>query len=150
MAEIVFAEIDIDQMKADSKKLVETFLDRKLQESDPLILFLYSLLSIICQQRELINLAANQNLLRYATGRNLECLAELVGVEILPASAAFCTMEVTLSAPRSKETVIKAGTRITSANNVHFALDTDIIFLAGEKHRRGCKLSDKYAMCILC
>ena len=132
MEEIKFCSIDIDQMKADSKKLVETFLDRKLSESDPLILFLYSLLSIICQQRELINLAANQNLLRYATDENLNALAELVGVSRLPASFAFCTMEVTLSAPRTKETVIRAGTRITTANNIHFALDTDIIFLAGE------------------
>ena len=132
MEELIFCEVDIDEMKATSKSLVENLLGRKLQESDPLILFLYSLLSIIAQQRAIINDSAQQNLLAYARSKNLEALGDLVGVERQPAKASTCTVEVSLTTSRNKETVISAGTRFSAGDNVYFALTEDVIFLAGE------------------
>lgn len=132
MEEIIFADTDITAMKQSAKILIEKAMGRKISDADPIWLFCCSLLSIIVQQKVIINHAANQNLLAFATGKNLEALGQLVGVKRLQASAAFCTVEVTLSAVRNKETVIKKGTRVNAGDNVHFALDDDVIFLAGE------------------
>ena len=132
MAELIFVETDVDELETSSKTILEGILGRTLAAADPLWLFTKSLLAVIIQQRALINHAAQQNLLRYATGENLDALGELVGVERFSESRATCTMQLTLSTARSKETVIKTGTRFTSADNVHFMLREDLIFLAGE------------------
>lgn len=132
MNKITFAETDVTELLASSKALAEKLLGRKLADADPLVLFLKSLLSIIVQQRAIINDAANQNLLYYATGENLEKIGELVGIERKTATAAFCTAEIKLSAARSKETIVPAGTRFNAGDNVNFSLGEDVIFLAGE------------------
>ena len=84
------------------------------------------------QQRALIDDTAKQNLLAYARGDNLEHLGALVGVERLQPTAAVCTMRLTLSATRAVATIIPRGTRFTAGDNVYFALDDDLTFLAGE------------------
>lgn len=132
MEKLIFAESNIDAMKESARIIIETALDRKISDADPLWIFTCSLLTIIVQQRFLIDEAANQNLLYYSTGKNLEALGQLVGVQRLPESSAFCTAEIELSAPRQKETVIRKGTRFNAGDNVHFALEEDVIFLAGE------------------
>lgn len=129
---ITFATADVDEMLANAKVIVEGLLGRTVQRADPLMLFLKSLLAIIAQQRLLIDDLANQNLLYYATNENLDAMGELVGVERLPAAAATCTVEITLSAAREKTTIINAGTRVNAGDNVNFALDDAVIFLAGE------------------
>ena len=132
MERIEFCSTDIEELKTSCRALIEAALGRKVSDADPLWLFCNSLLAIIVQQRALINTAANENLLAFATGANLECLGELFDVHRLPATAAICTVELTLSAARATATTVRAGTRISTADNVHFALDDDVIFLAGE------------------
>ena len=127
-----FVSTDIEELKASCRALIESALGRKIQDADPLWIFCNALLSIIAQQRQIINDSANQNLLAFARGTNLEKIAELVGIERQPASAAFCTVEVTLSAARNKTTIIAQGTRFNSGDNIHFALAEDLIFLSGE------------------
>ena len=129
---INFVTADAEEMSASAKILVEQVLGRKIQTSDPLYLFTQSLLSIIIQQRLLIDELSNQNLLYYATGANLEAMGELVGIKRKSASAAICTVEIELSAARTKQTVIPAGTRFNAGDNVNFALIEDCIFLSGE------------------
>ena len=126
-----FIEVDTDKMLADAKALIEELLGRTLQRADPLYIFLEGLISIIAQQRDLINYCANQNLLAFAEGEYLEKIGELVGVSRLPATAAKTTAEVTLSAPRDKTIIIKQGTRFNAGNNINFALDDAVIFGAG-------------------
>lgn len=132
MEKITFAEANVEEMVESAKIIIETTLGRKVADADPIMLLVKSFIAIIAQQRLLIDESANQNLLYYSTGKNLEALGQLVGVKRLESSAAFCTVEVTLSAARNKETVIKKGTRVNAGDNVHFALDDDVIFLAGE------------------
>lgn len=132
LPELTFATADPEEMALEIVGTVEELLQRKLERADPLRLFLRGVEAIIIQQRLLINELAKQNLLAYATGINLEHLGVLVGVERLPAAAATCTVEITLSAAREKSTVIQQGTRINAGDNVNFALDDAVIFLAGE------------------
>ena len=129
---ITFATADVDEMLSEAKAIVEGLLNRTFARADPLMLFLKSLLAIIAQQRLLIDDLANSNLLYYARGENLEAMGELVGVKRLDAAAATCTVEITLSAIREKTTIINKGTRVNAGDNVNFALDDAVIFLAGE------------------
>ena len=129
---LTFVETDLNSLVENSKAIVEKILGRTLKDSDPLFLFLKSLLSIIIQQREIINDSANQNLLAFARGENLEALGNLVGITRQPAQNAFCTAEVTLSAARNKTTTISAGTRFNAGDNIHFEIAEDAIFLSGE------------------
>lgn len=132
MEKLTFAEVNVEEMIESARIIVENLLGRKVSDADPIMLLLKSFIAIIAQQKQLIDESANQNLLYYATEKNLEALGQLVGVKRLPASAAFCTVELTLSAVRNKENVIPAGVRIDAGNKVHFATAEDVIFLAGE------------------
>ena len=72
LQEINFVDTDILPIYGAAKKLVEEELGRTLARGDPLNLYLKTLLSVIIQQRELINTLAKENLLAYASGENLE------------------------------------------------------------------------------
>ena len=132
MEKIIFAEVDVEEMVESAKIVVENLLGRKVADADPIMLLIKSFIAIIAQQRQIIDEAANQNLLYYATGDNLVALGELVGVSRLPAAAATCHVQLTLSTARNKQTVIPAGIRINTSDGVTFALDDDVIFLSGE------------------
>ena len=132
MQKLTFVTADPEEMLAEAKVIVEGIMGRTLERADPLMLFIKSLLAIICQQRLLIDEAANQNLLYYATGENLECLGELVGVSRIPASPASTTVEVKLSVARDKAMIIPKGTRFSAGDSLHFALDENVVFAAGE------------------
>lgn len=132
LPEINFATADPQEMDLQIVNTVQKLLGRTLERADPLRLFLRGVEAVIIQQRLLIDYVAKQNLLYYATGTNLEHLGILVGVNRLPATSAGTTVEVNLSAPRPNTTVILQGTRVHAGDNVYFALDTDVIFLAGE------------------
>ena len=124
---LTFATADIDSLDADITSTVEGLLGRKLARADPLRLFLRGIEQVMQQQRLLIDQCAKENLLAYATGDNLDHMGALVGVERKAATAAGCTMQLTLSAKRSKATTIAAGTRFTAGDGVYFALDQDAV-----------------------
>lgn len=130
--ELNFVTANPEEIQAECLKLVEEYLGRPIERADPLRLLLNSLLSIIIQQRLLIDQVAKMNLLAYSTGEYLERLGDLVGVERMPAAYATTTVEVELTAPREQATTIKKGTRITSDGQIYFALDKDVIFASGE------------------
>ena len=132
LPEITFLTADAEETALQVVSTVEDLLQRKLERADPLRLFLRGVEAIIIQQRLLINELCRQNLLAYATKENLEHLGILVGVERLQAAAATCTVEITLSAAREKTTIINAGTRVNAGDNVNFAINDAVIFLAGE------------------
>ena len=130
--ELTFARADPDDLDLEIVTTVEGILGRKLARADPLRLFLKGVEAVILQQRLLIDECAKQNLLAYATGSNLEHIGALVGVERFEPRAAVCTVQFTLSAPRSVVTILPAGLRVTAGDQRFFELDNDLIFLSGE------------------
>ena len=135
LPQITFADADPEIMEENAVKIMEKLINRKINRADPVRLFLKAFINIIVQQRLLIDETGKQNLLAYSTGDNLEHLGILVGVERMPASYATATVLLKLSAPREKTTTIKKGTRISAGDNIFFALDNDVIFLAGETEK---------------
>lgn len=132
LPKLTFAESDPEVVDAKILTTVEALLGRKLARADPLRLFLRGIEALMVQQRLLIDEAAKQGLLAYATGTNLEHLGVLVGTDRLQADAATVKMVLTLSAMRETSTVIPKGTRFTPGDGIYFALDEDTVIVAGK------------------
>lgn len=132
LPELTFADANADDLDEQATELVEGILGRSLARADPLRLFLRGVEAVILQQRLLIDQCAKENLLRYATGDNLEHLGILMGVERIQPVAARCTMRLSLSSSRNVVTIIPAGTRFTANDQVFFDLESDVVFRAGE------------------
>lgn len=132
LSPINFAQADSQELDLQIVSTVENLLGRKLERADPLRIFLRGIEAIIIQQRLLIDETAKQNLLAYSAGENLDHLGALAGCERLAESAAVTTVEIKLSAARQTSTTIKKGSRLTADDEIYFALDDDVIFVAGE------------------
>ncbi len=132
LPELEFVSTDADALELEVVSAVETLLGRKLARADPLRIFLKGVEAVLLQQRALINHAAKQNLLAYAEGAYLDHIGALVGLARKDAVAAKCTMRLTLSTPREIAVIIPRGTRFTAGDNIFFALEEDVTFLAGQ------------------
>lgn len=131
LADIVFVDADADEVESYVIGRYEAITGRTLAKGDPVRLFLLTITALIVLLLNKINETGKQNLLRYATGDNLDHLGALVGVERIPAKAAVTTMRVKLSAELQTATIIPAGTRFTAGDNVFFALDAPLVIEAG-------------------
>lgn len=137
LPEIVFVDADASKVESTILGEYENITGRSLAKGDPVRLFLLTIAAVIILLLNKINETGKQNLLRYATGSNLDHLGALVGVERIPATAAVTTMQVVLSAELGTSTVIPAGTRFTAGDNVFFALDAPLIIPAGKTSGTG-------------
>lgn len=131
LADIVFVDTDADEVESYVIGRYEAITGRTLAKGDPVRLFLLTIAALIVLLLNKINETGKQNLLRYATGDNLDHLGALVGVERIPAKAAVTTMRIRLSAKLQTATIIPAGTRFTAGDNVFFALDAPLVIDAG-------------------
>lgn len=132
LPEIEFVSSDKERVLAELVNLYTEITGRSLAQGDPVRLFLLTIAEILIQQRAWINYTGKQNLLRYASGNNLDHIGALVGTDRLPSAAATTTVKITLSESRIISTLIPAGTRITAGDNVFFALEDSVNILAGE------------------
>ena len=137
LPEIEFVSSDKETVLAELVNLYTETTGRALAQGDPIRLFLYTIAEVIIQQRAWINYTGKQNLLRYATGGNLDHIGVLVGAERLAAAAATTTVKITLSEARATSTLIPSGTRITAGDNVFFALTENVNIIAGETTATG-------------
>ena len=104
---------------------------RTLADGDPVRLFLLSVAAAVIQLRNAVNIAAQQNLLSYATGNYLDELGRYLAVTRLPASGAKTTFRFTLSEALAEAYVIPAGFEVTNGA-VTFATDEETIIGVGE------------------
>lgn len=132
LPDIVFADADASKVESYILSEYEKITGRSLAKGDPVRLFLLTITAVIVLLLNKINETGKQNLLRYATGDNLDHLGALVGIERIPATAAVTTMQLTLSAALGTTTIIPGGTRFTAGDNVFFALSSPVIIPAGE------------------
>ncbi|MBQ7154857.1 MAG: baseplate J/gp47 family protein [Synergistaceae bacterium] len=131
LSEIAFAEKDPDTITREILSVYEQITGRNLARADPVRLFINAITLIIIQQRNLIDYAAKQNLLAYASGDNLEHIGALLGVSRLTPTNSSCRMKFTLNSPSSNDKVIPAGFRVSAGNDV-FALTEDCVISGGE------------------
>ena len=131
LPKIEFAAKDVSQIEADVITTYEAIAGRTLAPGDPVRLFLQAIAMLIAQQRLLIDYAAKQNLLAYASGDYLDHIGALVRTERIPAQPAVTTVRFTLSAAQPQAVIIPDGTRVTPNGQVFFAVQEDITVSAG-------------------
>lgn len=131
LPDINFVDVSTEDVEAAMFDTYTSITGRTLQKADPVRLFILFVADVIVQIKNNINDTGKQNLLKYAAGDNLDHLAALLGVTRIPASAATTTLNAVLSAPRSNETVIPAGTRVSTADKVYFATNEAVVIEPG-------------------
>ena len=131
LPEVSFVETDPEAIKAEIVSRYENAAGRTLATADPIRIFLLAVADEIIQQRVLINMAAQSNLLSYATGEYLDALGEYLLVSRLPASKSVTNIRFTLSQALEEVYVIPAGTEITNGI-VTFATDEELVIAAGD------------------
>lgn len=130
LPKIDFIDTDPEAIKASIIHSYEVAAGRVLAVADPIRIFLLSVASEIIQQRVLINQAAKNNLLSYATGNYLDALGNYLSVPRLPAGSAVCNIRFTLSQALSEVYTIPAGTEVTNGI-VTFATNEDLLIPSG-------------------
>lgn len=131
LPDIEFADADEETVKAAVLADYTEITGRTLATGDPTRLFLLVIAELIIRLLNKMNYTGKQNLLKYATGDNLDELGAFSDTDRIPASAATTTLQITLSAVREQETIVPSGTRVTTASGIYFATDEDVAILAG-------------------
>ena len=131
LPEVSFVQTDPEAIKAEIVSRYEAVAGRTLATADPIRIFLLSVADEIIQQRVLINMAAQSNLLSYATGEFLDALGEYLLVSRLPAAKAVTNIRFTLSQALEEVYIIPAGTEVTNGI-VTFATDEELVIAAGD------------------
>lgn len=132
LKEIEFVEFDVNQMEAESVAMLEEELGKNLYPGSPERILMLSLLSIIIQQRALINDTGKQNLLAYSRDDNLEHIGALVGEERSEYTFAYTTLKIKLSTALNFVHVIPKGTRGTADGEIYFEIGSNIEIPIGQ------------------
>lgn len=130
---------DVDFVTADTDTVKEwvfsnytAITGRTVADGDPVRLFLLFIVEDFVRLLNNVNDTGKMNLLKYSTGDYLDQLGALLGVTRIASSAATTTIKVTLSAARTSETIIPAGTRVSPEDDdIYFATDSDLVIAAG-------------------
>lgn len=131
LTDVLFVDIDPAKIEAEAIARCEAALGRSLAPADPVRLFVLSETAREIQLRNCINIAAQQNLLTYAQGKNLDALGDNLSVQRLQDSPAVTTLEFTLSEVLANVYVIPVGFQVTNGT-LTFATDAELIIPAGE------------------
>jgi phage-related baseplate assembly protein len=107
---------------------------RTLFDGDFVRLILETMAYALARQRAEIQGAAEQNLIQFATGENLEFLAELYGLSRRPAQPAVTTLQfATDGSPAANDITIPKGTKVaTEDGSVRFATDEEVVLSSGD------------------
>lgn len=129
-----FIDRDPQQVETEAIALYEETTDKKLYPAQPERL----LLDVLSFRETLVRLAiqdaAEQNLVNYARGVNLDHLGALLAVERLPAAPARTTLQFTKDpGATSSSVIVPAGTRAQSFDGkALFATEKDLVIPVGQ------------------
>lgn len=126
LKEIEFVEIDVSEIEAKSIAMLENELGKNLYPGSPERILMLSLLSIVIQQRALINDTGKQNLLAYSRDGKLDHIGALVGEERAEYTFAYTTLKFKLSTALNFVHVIPKGTRVTADGLIYFEVKDNI------------------------
>ena len=111
---INFAPVESSAVEAEIISAYEKRTGKTLYPGDPVRIFLESVAWFGTIENNLIDLAAKQNLLAYASGANLDHLGALMGVARIPAQPAKCVIRFTSGQQLNFTIPVPAGTRVAT------------------------------------
>lgn len=114
LPDISFAPLSAQEVERAIFADYERRQNMTLYPGDPVRLFLESVAYDILIENHIIDQAAKQNLLAYATGANLDHLGALMGVARIPAQPAICLVRFHLPAALAFAVPVPEGTRVTT------------------------------------
>lgn len=130
---------DVNFTDTDAKKIEQQIIDdyqriakTVLYPGDPIRLFLTTLAYRISHERSIYNIAAQQTLLRYATGLHLDHIGAMLATFRRPESFSACIVEFSINQSLEFDVVVPAGTRVTSDGTAIFETLSEIKIPAGK------------------
>ena len=129
--EINFIEVDSEEILNRLIERFEQYCGETLYAGDERRIFLQGIAYVLADEANHINETGRGNLIKYATGSEIDAIAQLYSNKRLPAEYAKVEIQFTLSSGVSTEVIVPAGTRVTPDGIYLFATDTDITFPAG-------------------
>lgn len=135
--DINFVNTSVDDLLAAAIKAYEdtyyskTGQDIVIQPGDDNYILLYAQALRDYSILQSINYAARQNLLKYASGNNLDNLAANTGCTRSSATAAVTTMQFSLGKAQPIDITIPKNTRVTPGNGLYFSTDQEVQIPAG-------------------
>lgn len=128
----VFISTDPVTVTSECIALFESTLGKTLQPAQVERLLVNAMAYREALTRMGVQLAGEQNLVAFATGTNLEALADLVGVTRLQDIKATCTVRFSLASPGGSDLSIPAGTRVKTRDGAYiFAVLVDAKIATG-------------------
>lgn len=111
LPEISFADERADVIESELVAAYESATGKTLYPADPVRLFLAVLAYRLAVQNAVINLAARQNLLAFATGAHLDHLGDLMGVKRIEAQPARVMLRYSLQEALDFTVTVPSGSR---------------------------------------
>lgn len=128
--EINFVETNAEEITNRLIGRFEEYTGETLFPGDERRMFLQGFAYVLADTEIHINETGRGNLLRYASGAQLDALGELYGNARLEGEFASVEMQINISQAQAMDIVIPQGTRVTPDGTHFFALDEDVTFEA--------------------
>ena len=132
MSDINFVTTDAAKILDDLILQFETAYGQTFYPTDERRIFLEQLAQVIVGLKNDINQSARENLLKYATGNELDALGDFYNSDRIPAQKAKTTFRFMLSTAQALPITIPTGTRVTPDGKLYFATTQDLSIPIGQ------------------
>jgi len=124
-----FTETNPDPIESDLLTTYEKEAGKTLFDGNPVRLVLEAVVYVLAVQRSQIQGAAEQNLVQFATGDNLDFLGKLYALSRKPVQKTTCTLQFSTDGTAAQSDItIPAGTKVaTQSGDIEFATDEEVI-----------------------
>ncbi|MDT3416181.1 phage-related baseplate assembly protein [Brevibacillus aydinogluensis] len=130
LPDVTFADKSAEKIEADIVTRFEQLSDIKLAPADPRRKFIQAIVSLLAQQRSLIDYSAKMNMLAYSVDDFLDHLGVFTDTERLKAVPAITTVRFHFSV--TQQQTIPAGTRVTAGDGLFFEIKQTVVVQAGQ------------------
>lgn len=129
--ELNFIEVDAEVILSRLLEKFEFYTGDVLHPGDERRIFLQGMAYVLADEANHINETGKGNLIRYASGKEVDAIGELFQSPRLEAEFATVTMEITFSESMGYDLTLPKGTRVTPDGTHLFAIDEDVVLEAG-------------------
>lgn len=131
--ELDFIEVDAEVILGRLVERFEEYTGNVLHPGDERRIFLQGLAYVLADEANHINETGKGNLIRYASGNEVDAIGDLFQSPRLEAEYATVTMRITFSESMDYDLILPKGTRVTADGTYLFALDEDVVLEANSE-----------------
>ena len=128
--EVNFIETNAEEILSRLISRFEEYTGEVLYPADERRIFLQGFAYVLAEEAIHINETGRGNLLRYATGNQLDAIGDLYSNSRLDEECADVEIKITISAAQTKDITVPKGTRVTPDGSHFFATNNELVFAA--------------------